>query len=498
MPIRRRLTTLAACLAGLLAVPAAAHASAAQLAIFQADGQLMHSGSDVRGRTLDELQRIGVDVIKIHAYWYNIAPRGEEKPDGFRGWEPSSYDQARFAQIDDLVIGAHARDMRVLMAPTGPAPGWATGGDGDDFGVWRPDAREYSRFVRALAVRYDGAHRAADGRELPRVRFWSIWNEPNHPDFLQPLGSRARAAPNAPHINRDLVRWAVNGLHREGRENDSILFGELLPIGHSRKGPRNTIKPIHFIREFFCLDEDWRPYRGSAARARDCDRYRELNGVTGFAMHPYSRPSGPRTVEPSRYDATIRALNRVEDALDRAADRDRVRRGLGVYNTEYGFQSDPPDERFGAELSDIPAFLNEAEWMTYENRRVKTWSQYAYIDDTSLEGFQSGLYFANGARKDEVYEAYRMPIFVTQSGLSTEVWGGVRLAESRGRQVQVQVRERGEEYRDLGDPITIRNYRGYIRERFRVSDPGDKIFRLIYTREDGVDIVSRSTRVARR
>lgn len=494
----RRLTTLAACICGLLAVPAAAHASAAQLAIFQADGQLMHSGPDVRTRTLDELQRIGVDVIKVHAYWHNIAPRGERKPDGFRGWEPSSYDEDRFTPVDAVIREAQERDMRVLLAPTGPAPGWATGGRGDEAGVWRPNAREFSRFVRALAVRYDGQHRDAQGRELPRVRFWSIWNEPNHPDFLQPLGSRSRDFHIAPHIYRDLVRWAVNGLHREGRRNDSILFGELLPIGHSRKGPRNTIKPIHFIRELFCLDEDWRPYRGSAARARDCDRYRELRGVTGFAMHPYSRPSGPRTREPSRYDATIRSLSRVERALERAADRDRVRRGLGIYNTEYGFQSDPPDERFGAHLRDIPAFINEAEWMTYRDSRVKTWSQYAYRDDTSLDGFQSGLYFSGGSRKEDVYEAYRVPIFVTQRGLSVEVWGGVRLAESRGRTVQVQVRERGEDYRDLGDPIAIRNYRGYVRERFRVSDPGDKIFRLLYKRRDGVEIVSRSTRVARR
>lgn len=497
--LRTTLPLLLTTLLATLAAPAAAQASAAQLAIFQADGQLLHSGDDVRNRTLDELQRLGVDVVKVHAYWFALAPGGARKPPGFRGFELSSYDDAAFRDVDALIRGARERGMRVLLAPTGPAPGWATPRRDGERGVWRPSAREFGRFVRALGQRYDGAHRDAAGRPLPRVRFWSIWNEPNHPDFLQPLGSRSRNYHIAPHLYRQLVLWALDGLGRAGHGRDSVLFGELLPIGHSRRGPRNTIKPIEFIREFFCLDARWRPYRGGAARARDCDRYRELRKVTGFAIHPYSRPSGPRTREPSRYDATIRSLGRVERALDRAAGLNRVRRGLGIYNTEYAFQSDPPDERFGARLGRIPAFLNEAEWMTYRDRRVKTWSQYAYRDDRNLDGFQSGLYFADGERKDGVYEAWRMPLFVTLAGRSTvEVWGGVRLREARGRAVQLQARRGGEPYRDVGRPMAIRNYRGYVRRRVRISNPGGRIFRLVYARADGVAITSRSTRAARR
>jgi hypothetical protein len=353
--------------------------------------------------------------------------------------------------------------------------------------------------VRALATRYDGDHADGVGNALPRVRFWSIWNEPNHPDFLQPLGSRSRRYHIAPHIYRGLVRWAVDGLHRAGHRRDSVLFGEVLPIGHSAYGPRNTIKPIHFIREFFCLDRRWRPYRGRAARARGCDDFRRVRGVTGFAIHPYSRPSGPRTREPSRYDATIDSLERVERALDRAAARGRVRRGLGIYNTEYGFQSDPPDERFGARLSRIPAFLNEAEWMSYRDRRVKTWSQYAYRDDIALGGFQSGFVFAGGERKDGVYEAWRLPLFVRLIGRNAiEVWGAARPHGSRGRSVQIQQRLRGAPYRDLRPPIPIRNYRGYFRARIRLSRADDRIYRFVYAGPDGRRLRSRATRVARR
>lgn len=502
-------TALLATLAGLLAAPAAAQASAAQLAVFQDDGVLRHSGDGVRERRLDELQRLGVDVVKTHVRWHEIAPGGERRPEGFRGWLLSEYREGAFASLDAFVRDVKARGMRVMLAPVGPAPCWATAGNCDgDQGVWRPSQREFGRFVRALGTRYDGRHADSSGKPLPRVRFWAIWNEPNHPDFLKPQGSSRRRRFIAPHEYRGLVEWAVSGLRLSGHRNDSILFGEILPIGHSRIGVRNTIKPIHFMRELFCLDRRWRPYRGRAARVRGCDDYEELNDVTGFGYHPYTRPVGPhRTREPSRYDATIGALGRIERALDRAAARDRVRRGLGIYNTEFGFQSDPPDP-FQASLRRIPKFLNESEWITYRNRRVKTFSQYTLIDDPvrrdgdgepDYGGFQSGLYFAEGDRKDRVYNSFRLPFFVTLEGRRTvEIWGGVRLRESRGTTVQVQQRRRGRDYRDLGEPIAIRNYRGYFRERFRIRDPDERRYRFVYRSRDGETLVSRSTRAARR
>ena len=140
MRIRRPITLTMFLVA--LAAPTSAHASAAQLAIFQADGQLVQAGDATRARTLDELQRLGVDVVKVHAYWHALAPGGDEKPEGFRGWEPASYPDEPFRQIDAVIRGARERGMRVLLSPTGPAPGWATSRRDGDVGVWRPSARE--------------------------------------------------------------------------------------------------------------------------------------------------------------------------------------------------------------------------------------------------------------------------------------------------------------------------------------------------------------------
>jgi hypothetical protein len=499
----RRLPTLL--LLALLAFPGAAAASSTQLTIAQDDRRLVYSGEGQRAHTLGELDRLGVDVVKVHVYWSEVAPTGTRRPAGFEGWKVEDYRDEAFHRHDDLIRRATALGMRVLVSPTAPAPGWATAKRGDRAGVWKPSAREFGRFVRSLATRWDGRHADAAGNPLPRVDMWSIWNEPNHPLFLQPLGSSSQRRALAPHLYRDLLRHAVSGLRLTGHANDTILFGELLPIGHSRFGSRNTIKPVTFIRELFCLDARWRPYRGSAARARNCDGFRRLGGVSGFGYHPYTRPSGPWTREPSSADATIRSLGRISGALDRAASRGRVRRGLGIWNTEFGFQSDPPDPYFGARLSRIPTWLNESELISFANARVKSWSQYALIDDPlragrgreRYSGFQTGLYFSDGRRKNAVYDAWRVPLVVRLRGRTTiEAWGAVRPEGSVGRTVELQQRLGGGGYRTLRT-LAIGNPRGYVRVRVRLSRPDDRVYRLVYRTPEGATLTSRSTRARR-
>jgi hypothetical protein len=497
--------TLALCalLYFALLAPVRAAASPSQLAVFQDDRELVLSGPDVREQRLDELKALGADVVKVQLHWSRVAPTGRTRPSGFRGEDPSTYPEGAFDRYDDLVREAQARGLRVLIALGPPAPGWATGASGDSAGVWRPSAREFGRFARAVGTRYDGAHLDTAGRALPRVALWSIWNEPNHPGFLLPQSS-SRGTPIAPRIYRDLVRYAVDGLRRAGHDRSTLLFGELLPIGHSRPGTRRTIKPIAFMREFFCLDRGWRAYRGSAASSRGCRGFRRVTGVDGFAYHPYTRPDGPQGREPTGDDATIRSLGRVTTALDRAAARGRLwRRGLPVWNTEFGYQSDPPDP-YQTRLSRIPGFLNEAEWISYRNPRVASWSQYGLVDDPLLDPpneryglFQAALRFGDGSQKTRVYESYRSPVFVRLTGQrAVEVWGAARPAPV-GARVEIQQRLQGSiSYRRLR-VVHLRNGRGYFRERIRISRPERRTYRFVY--EDGTaERASRPAKAARR
>lgn len=476
---------LLASMAGALAltgsVGGVAHASSKQSAIFQDDGMLLGGGDAVRQRSLDEIHALGATTIKFYLKWSDVAPRARTKPKGFNGASIASYSSARFVAYDALVRETQARGMRVQIALTGPAPGWATAKRGDTQGVDRPSAREFRRFAQAMGTRYDGAH------GVPRVNYWTVWNEPNNPRFLYPAATRRRTA-KSPHVYRNLVQGAVKGLRASGHRHDTILFGELLPVGPRKLFRKNNIRPLLFMREMFCLDGRFHRFRGAAARRRGCQHFHRFTGLSGFAYHPYARNNGPSRRIAGRDNASFAVLGRVTRTLDRAYKRKRFsKRKAKLYITEFGFQSNPPDT-FQTRLSRIPGFLNEAEWIAYHNRRVASYSQYLLTDVPSGRSlrelgatWQGGLRFANGQAKPGVYNAYRSPIFVTRLGtVGATVWGSAR-AGGRGTRVQVQQKVGKHGYRNLGHSFLVGNARGYFSKRFKLSKAGKRRYRFVYT-----------------
>jgi hypothetical protein len=464
--------TAALTIAALLGVPAVAMASSHQLALFQDDARLVQDDA-TRTATLDELRSLGVDAIKFQISWSDVAPATKKRPAGFDGSDPGAYPAGRWSRYDALVRNATARGLRVMIAVAGPAPGWATARRGDRQGVDRPSPHAFRDFVEAV------------GRRYPGVDLWAIWNEPNHPGFLYPQATRRRV-PYSPYLYRRLVGAAVSGLRRSGHGGNRILFGEILPIGKTRLFRKNTIKPILFMRELFCLNGQWRAYRGRAARLRHCGGFRRITGVNGFGYHPYTRPNGPRGKEPSSDDATIRSIGRVTRALDIAQRKRRLGgpRRMSVYNTEFGFQSNPPDP-YQTPIRRIPGFLSESEWISFRNPRVASYSQYTLFDsplgDRDRFGtWQGGLYFASGRIKKDVYAAYRLPFFVRRLGRKrVEVWGAARPG-GLGAQVRIEQRLGRRPYRSLGGRFAVTNARGYFRKRFRISKASRRTFRFKY------------------
>src|SRR3954447_24381256 len=182
-------------------------------------------------------------------------------------------------------------------------------------------------------------------------------------------------------------------------------------------------------------------------------------------MHPYTKPVGPRYHLPSANDATIGQIARVATALDRIAKTHRVRKGLGIYSTEFGIQTDPPDcVGFGAPITRQAAIINEAEYDSFVARRVKTYSQYLLIDDPILTQFEPGsnerygryqtglmwgenavrcespaVRFKYGARKQPTFDAFQTPIYVRKLsfGRGVQIFGRARPVGRTPQQVEV-------------------------------------------------------------
>ena len=479
----------------LSAACAPALASKGQLSMFQDDSTFRGSGDAARDAGLDELDRLGVDVVKVMANWRMMAPAGERKPDGFDGANPEDYSADAWAPYDDLVGKARARGMRVLFALGGLAPDWASA-KGSIPGSKRPDVGEFRKFVKAVGTRYSGSYvvggggdapgppppddpelplplrlqasPAQAGTTLPRVGLYAVWNEPNLGNWLAPQYRNGR--PFAPHHYRRLVNAAKAGLSATDHGGDGLLIGELVPYGAAK----NRIRPLEFMREMACVNGRYRPFRGRAARKRGCDNFRALPG-SGLGHHPYTLAGGPGVRAAHRDDAPVAYLHRVVKTLNKLGRKNRVkRRRMKVWVTEFGFQTNPPDI-FQTPIRKVPRFMGWSEWLMWRNPRVASHSQYLLRDEPDNSSFQTGIRFADGKAKPGVYNAYRLPFFVRhRGGRKVEVWGGIRAAGA-GRQVTIQSR-RGGKWRKLGTARTAK--RGYFRKRFRVAGAGKRKYRF--------------------
>src|SRR5690606_31254550 len=91
-------------------------------------------------------------------------------------------------------------------------------------------------------------------RRLPEVKIFTIWNEPNHPGFLQPVGA-------APAIYRGLVRAAFPAI-KSVRPDARVLVGATSSTGDDSGLERRSTPPLRFLRELACVDAALDPLPG--------------------------------------------------------------------------------------------------------------------------------------------------------------------------------------------------------------------------------------------
>jgi hypothetical protein len=445
----RSLPVLLATVAALTA-PATASASRSQESIMQDDRILFRHGPAAQVNALDEMKALGVDTVHTIVSWRGIAPHADaaRQPKDFDPKHPASYPLDRWHPLDDMVRGAHARGMRVLITASGQAPRWAEGCSEAERrrynpGTCRPSAAKFAQFVEALARRYNGRFAdPRDGVKLPAVRRWSFWNEPDLAAWLSPqtVRVRGRTVLRGVTLYRALVEAGARGLRGGGHRSDQVLLGETAPISGGDRG----IAPVTFYRALFCVDSRGSRLRGRAASDVGCSKPRRLP-VNGIAHHPYTRGAGePLTKRQSAGSITIAYTSRLTTLARQGERSGLLPRGTSsrIHFTEFGVSSNPPGKRMSVPLDVQAEWINQGDYMAYRNPAVRSVAQYGLEDDPSFnrDTFQTGLCFTyqpDPCYRKPAYDAYRVPIYVIDRGRHVLIYGQARPAGRNQRRIDI-------------------------------------------------------------
>jgi hypothetical protein len=421
----------------------------------QDDAVLLSSSPAVVREAARRMAWLGADRVRLTAGWSALAPaawarRRPEPP--WNATDPATYPREPFLRLDRAVKAAVASRMEVMIDLAFWAPRWAVrrAVAPADRQTWAPDPAEFGRFATAVARRYDGTFPDPEraGHVLPAVRMWTTWNEPNNPTFLRPQWIRRGGAWRAasPHVYRALHNAAYDALQRSSPRN-VVLVGGTAATG-SRTPGRGGVAPLRFLRELACVDERLRPLA-----IPECRGYRPLR-ADGYAHHPYSRFTTPATSNPDPDAAPLADTARLQGLLAALAARGRLARPLDVFQTEYAYESNPPDPKAPFGLQQQAQYLSWATYLAWRDPRTRMFSQFLLRDIDPEQArrqpghryywndFQTGLFFADGTPKPAV-QAFRLPFWAERRQVAGHevmvVFGGVRGARS---QVVVRVERR--------------------------------------------------------
>jgi hypothetical protein len=502
---------------------ASAKARSGPISIFEAEAQLRGTPAQT-AQNVDVLRQLGVDVIRLYMPWNQLAPNPDSrKRPNFNAADPASYSAATWAIYDTIIRDATAKGIGIDLTVGAHVPLWATGANAPPGGPhlqWEPSASEYGQFMRAVGKRYSGSYKPpGSSTPLPRVKFWAIWNEPNYGVDLAPQAIDNSTVEVAPRLYRGLVDAAWSALHATGHGHDTFLIGETAPRGlttGNNPGNFSGMVPLRFIRALYCVGSNLKPLEGQAAAVRGCPttasaskRFAAQNPglfhATGFADHPYPQgqiaPNVQTQDEPDYAD--LASLDNLEHTVDTVHKAYGSSTKFPIYSTEFGLQTNPPETISRAIDSKTAAkYLNWSEYISWLDPRVSSYDQYLLTDPPG-GNFATGLAYADGTPKPQLYDAYRLPLYLpvtsAHKGQSLEVWGDVRPARfarkdtGKAQQVKIQFQAGSNGPFKTLSTVTIAKPHGYFDTQ--VTFPGSGIVQLTWTYPHGQTIHSRPVSV---
>ena len=463
--LRTLLLTVAA-LAAFALVPSGASAGAKQFSIFEDDAVLLGLTDKDPEKAMAEVKYLGADVVRVFIVWSRVAPAYPSRtiPPGFDPADPNSPGY-QWGMYDEFVKRAQRHGLKVMLTMSGAIPFWASRepercphfiGGYSNLALtcmWKPDRDQFEQFAQATATRYKG-----------QVEYYSLWNEPNLEHYLYPQWSRAGRSTIdlGGKMLRELWTSGYRGITRaDPAVKDKVLFGETAAIS----------SPMDTLYAALCLNQSGRPYKpGRTRRLMGCNKPSKLP-IGGLAVHPYNKDAvGSVFTRSATKDSMAMAYtSRATRVLRRGERYGRIPRGRGVYVTEFGFQTNPPDKK-GLSLARHARALNESDRLFYGDKRIRAVAQFELYDVPEVDDddvYNTGLRTQAGKLKPS-WGAYRMPLVVTKlSDDQVEVWGQVRPSNDR-TQVALFAARKGAKFAQIAAPRT--NASGYF--KLRVRRPG--------------------------
>ena len=478
-------------LAALVLLPSAASASPTQMSILQDDATFVFGSGRDPEAAMAEAKAIGADAIRVFVTWHSVSPGQDSRrrPAGFDAGDPDSPGY-QWGMYDAVVDRARRNGLKVLMVLSPSIPYWASEqpsrcphliGGYQQLGkscMWKPSPALFAQFAKAAVKRYGSTATSAGGAFGGQVALWSLWNEPNLEHYIWPQLQRSRYGTidlgAARYRQLWLAGWRAIAKYDPPSRN-KVLFGETAAIS----------SPVDTLYAALCLDEDGNPFKGRMRTLQGCGKAQKLP-IAGLALHPYNNYAigSVYTRSHTKDSLAMGYVSRAHRLLDRAA-----RRGCGIYVTEFGFQSSPPNP-FGdaLSLSRQAAAINEADRLVFGDRRVRSVAQYELYDVGNPGEFNTGLRFADGEAKPSL-AAYRMPLVVTRLGRDrVEVWGQVRPADGRVRPA-IEIARGTAAGAVVGRPLT--NAAGYYRFVVTRRGAASLRYRASWTDPNGEELLSR-------
>ncbi len=227
---------IALCLLASLAgaqpgAPARSGLSGFSTAVFLGPGDDSDSHA---ARAMKRIREAGAKAVRLMIPWSKTAPF--RRPAGFRADDPA--DPAyNWSRADKLISLAQENGLEPLVT-TVRAPKWAGG--------LRVNAHQYGLFAKAIAQRYSGSF-----QDLPRVRYWIVWNEPNLAKYLAPQYSRGKLVSVARYRNMvNAFASSVRAVHRD----NVVVAGITAPVRAA-----HAVGAFKFMRAVLCMSGAKRP-----------------------------------------------------------------------------------------------------------------------------------------------------------------------------------------------------------------------------------------------